>query len=193
MIKGLIQSLHTGYIDKLVHSDKELLPRFVVNDKSAGVKVLTTIDSELTHCDEFWISVAFLTTSGLATLINRLEDLQRRSIKGKILVSQYLNFTQPAALQKLLKFNNIELRIATEGNFHSKGYLFRKDQYYNLIIGSSNLTAAALCSNKEWNLKISATVSSYIITEALSEFQAEFSKAIMVNTDFIAEYKITLK
>ena len=200
MKSALTQSLQTGYIDRLIHSDKDLLPRFLVNDKTSGVKVLTTIDAELQRCDEFWISVAFLTTSGVATIINRLEDLQRKGIQGKILVSQYLNFTQPAALERLLKFKNIELRIAVEGNFHSKGYLFRKGEYYNLIVGSSNLTAAALCSNKEWNLKISATVDSHIISEALSEFESEFDKAIPVNNSFIEDYnrvyqvqKLTLK
>jgi superfamily II DNA or RNA helicase len=190
MISALTQSLHTGYIDKLVHSNKELLPQFLVNDKVAGVKVLTTIDTELKTCDEFWISVAFLTTSGLATLINTFSELQKKGIQGKILVSQYLNFTHPVALERLLKFDNIELRIATHGNFHSKGYLFRRAHHYNLIIGSSNLTAQALCSNKEWNLKISATVSSHIISEALNEFQVEFEQAKVVDINFIQGYNL---
>ena len=191
MNQALAQSLQTGYIDKLIHADKNLIPRFLVNDKSAGTKVLTTIDSELRNCDEFWISVAFATTSGVATLMNRLEELRQRKIRGKILVSQYLNFTQPAALERLLKFDNIELRIATEGNFHSKGYLFRKETFYNLIVGSSNLTAPALCSNKEWNLKVSATLESHIISEALLEFKSEFDRAVLVNDEFIRAYNIT--
>lgn len=191
MNQALVRSLQTGYIDKLIHADKDLIPRFLVNDKAAGTKVLTTIDLELRNCDEFWISVAFATTSGVATLMNRLEELRQRKIRGKILVSQYLNFTQPAALERLLKFDNIELRIATEGNFHSKGYLFRKETFYNLIVGSSNLTAPALCSNKEWNLKVSATLESHIISEALFEFKNEFDRAVVVNEEFIRGYNVT--
>ena len=189
MTDALSQSLQTGYIDKQIHSEKELLPQLLVNDKVAGIKVLTALDTEFQKCDEFWISVAFLTSSGLAAIINRLDDLQLRGIQGKILVSQYLNFTQPTALKKLLRFNNIELRIATEGNFHSKGFLFKKGTFYNLIIGSSNLTAPALCSNKEWNLKVSATVSSHIISEAVNQFHEEFRKAIKVDQLFIDNYE----
>jgi HKD family nuclease len=40
-----------------------------------------------------------------------LEVLRERGIKGKILVSQYQDFTEPEALKTLLQFENIELRI----------------------------------------------------------------------------------
>jgi HKD family nuclease len=33
---------------------------------------------------------------------------------------------------------------------------FFKNDHYNLIVGSSNLTAQALSTNKEWNIKVSA-------------------------------------
>jgi superfamily II DNA or RNA helicase/HKD family nuclease len=190
MIKALEKSLQSGYIDRSILSDRELLPQFLVNDKMAGVKILTTIDSELKRCDEFWFSVAFLTKGGLATLKNTFSELEKKGIKGKILVSQYLNFTQPEALRELLRFTNIELKIAIHGNFHSKGYLFKKGNFYNLIIGSSNLTDKALCSNKEWNLKISATENSHIISAAFNEFDEEFKRAKVVDESFITKYNI---
>src|SRR5450631_2620020 len=89
------QSLQTGFINQLIHSNNEYLPQLLVNDKYEGKKVLTTIKRELKGCNEFWFSVAFVTTSGVATLINSLEELEKKKIKGKILVSQYLNFSQP--------------------------------------------------------------------------------------------------
>jgi HKD family nuclease len=54
--------------------------------------------------------VAFVTTSGVATIINKLKELENREIKGEILVSQYLNFTQPEALKKLAQFKNIRFK-----------------------------------------------------------------------------------
>ncbi len=192
----LLQSFSTGFIDRSIHSKKEYLPQLVTNDKSLGTKVLTTILKELKELnagDEFWFSVAFVTTSGVATLIDSFVDLEKRNIKGKILVSQYLNFTQPEALKRLLQFKNIELKIVTEGDFHSKGYLFKKGNFYNLIIGSSNLTGTALCSNKEWNLKISATPVSHIIYEAIKLFSIEFENAMVVNNLFIEQYEIVYK
>ena len=49
-----------------------------------------------------------------------------------------------------------------------------------MIIGSSNLTSGALSKNKEWNLKISAKESSYLMRNALEEFTNEFNKATLL-------------
>ncbi len=186
---NLEKSLYAGFINQDVTSYKEYLPQLIVNDQKEGKKVLTTIIQELNNCEEFWFSVAFITTSGLATLIETLVNLENKGIKGKILVSQYLNFTHPEALNRLLQFKQIEVKIAVEGAFHSKGYLFKKSEVYTLIIGSSNLTASALCSNIEWNLKITATPLSHIIFNAIKEFTAEYEKAVFVDKAFIENYK----
>ncbi len=185
----LLKSIETGFIDQHVLSNKAFRPEILINDQLYGKKVLTTLLNELGSCDEFWFSVAFVTAGGVATLMNTLADLEDRNIKGKILASQYLNFTQPEALRKLKQFSNIELFMATEGQFHSKGYLFRKDGVYDLIIGSSNLTQSALSINKEWNLKISATENSELIRQAINEFKIEFESAQTVTGEFITEYE----
>jgi len=189
----LTESLQTGFINQNTPSYIEYLPQLLVNDKKEGKKVLSTILQQLNTCEEFWFSVAFITTNGVATLIETLNDLEKRGIKGKILVSQYLNFTQPEALKRLLKFENLELKIAIEGAFHSKGYLFKRQDIYDLIIGSSNLTSTALCTNIEWNLKISATPISHIIFNAIKEFTSEFEKGINVDFSFIKNYEILYK
>ncbi len=186
-------SLHTGFIDKNFHSNRGYLPQILLNDKVTEKKVLSTIIQRLKKCDEFWFSVAFLTTSGVATLINVLDELNQKKVKGKIVVSQYLNFTQPEALKRILQFENIELKIIVDGAFHAKGYLFKYGELYDLIIGSSNLTASALCSNKEWNLKITATPTSDIIYNAIKEFTSEFKNAISVNAEFISSYETIYK
>jgi len=185
---ALQESLNTGFIDQVIQSNKAYRPQLVVNDRAAGKKVLTTIERELRKCNEFWFSVAFVTTSGLATLMNTLLELEEKGIKGKVLASQYLNFTQPEALKRILKFKNIELRIVTDGDFHSKGYLFKKGDLFDLIIGSSNLTANALCSNKEWNLKVTAAEQSELITQTIKEFQSEFACATIVTKEWLVKY-----
>lgn len=189
LIRELEKSLRTGFINTSFLSDTVYIPELLVNNKEQNKKVLTTITSELKRCQEFLISVAFVTTSGVASLINQLDYLKAKGIKGKILVSQYLNFTEPEALKRLLQFDNIELRIATQGAFHSKGYLFKQNGYYNIIIGSSNLTASALATNKEWNLKVSATNESRMVERALFEFVHEFKIAVPVTPQFIDDYK----
>ncbi len=193
MSNGLIDkfqdSLHTGFIDKILTSEILYQPKLLVNKKKPKTKVLSTIIQELQNCNEFFISVAFVTTSGVATIINTLKQLEDKGIKGKVLVSQYLNFTQPEALKRLLYFKNIELRIVTSENSHSKGYIFKSSSHYNLIIGSSNLTASALATNKEWNLKVSALNESGLVEKVLGEFETDFKKGIIVTAKFIAELK----
>lgn len=100
-----------------------------------------------------------------------------------------MNFSQPEALKRLLQFKNIDLRIVTTGNAHSKGYIFKKNNHYNLIVGSSNLTAQALTTNKEWNIKVSALDNSGIVEKLLNEFHSDFEKATLVTEDFILSYK----
>ena len=100
----LSKSLKTGFIDQLIHSQKRYRPELLTNNKAKEKKVLTHLIRELEVCDEFWFAVAFVATSGVATLMNTLIELERKQIKGKVLVSQYLNFTQPEALKRIKKF-----------------------------------------------------------------------------------------
>lgn len=188
LIQVFNSCLQTGYVDKTFLSIDDYQPELLVNRKSPPKKVLTTIIHELEHCTEFFISVAFVTTSGVATIINKLKDLESRGVKGQILVSQYLNFTQPEALKRLLQFKNIELKIATSENVHAKGYIFKNRGYYNLIVGSSNLTDQALSTNKEWNIKVSALDESGLVEKVLQEFRSDFKKGTPVTKDFLLFY-----
>jgi superfamily II DNA or RNA helicase/HKD family nuclease/SOS-response transcriptional repressor LexA len=188
IVEALKASLETGFINNSVVSEALYQPELLVNTKNPPRKVLTSIIQELENCEEFFISVAFATTGGVAALINYFEILEKRQIPGKILVSQYLNFTQPEALRRLSRFGNIELRIAVNSSLHSKGYIFKSQGYYNLIVGSSNLTQSALATNKEWNLKVSAIGMSGIVETVLKEFNADFYEGQLVTDDFILAY-----
>ncbi|QXP64613.1 DUF3427 domain-containing protein [Polaribacter sp. HaHaR_3_91] len=186
-------SLLTGFIDKSLDSEALYQPELLVNRKIPRKKVLSTIIKELEKCESFYISVAFVTTSGVAALINTFKTLDDKGVKGKVLVSQYLNFTQPEALKRLSQFNNIELKIVTKENSHSKGYIFKHAGYYNLVIGSSNLTSSALSTNKEWNMKVSARNSSSIVDKVITEFQDDFRTGEIVNEAYIERYEAIYK
>lgn len=188
-IQELQNALISGFIDHTRASKHTLKPKLLVND-GQGRKVLTSINSHLHFCDKFWFSVAFVTTSGIACIKQELMELERKEIPGRILVSQYLNFTQPEALRELLKFKNLDVRIATDSNFHAKGYLFSSSDIHHLIIGSSNLTANALTSNKEWNLKVSTSNTGSLSQQAIREFTQEFDSALSVTSDFIERYEL---
>jgi superfamily II DNA or RNA helicase/HKD family nuclease len=169
---------------------EEYKPRLLINDIDRGEKVLASVVVELSKCDEFMISVAFITSSGVTVLLNTLSDLEQRCVKGRIIASQYQNFTDPTALKRLLHFKNIELRIVTEdkANMHTKGCIFRKGEEYSIIVGSSNLTQNALCENKEWNLKVSSCHTGGIVNDIVSEFENMFELATPVDDNWLTAY-----
>ena len=78
-----------------------------------------------------------------------------------------------------------------EQGFHTKGYIFKKEEIYRIIIGSSNITSAALTKkNKEWNTKIVSTEQGEIAQEIVKEFyQLWDSKYALPFGDFYDDYK----
>jgi HKD family nuclease len=128
----------TGFVDDQFDSFLDYRPSILTNEPVINEKVLSTILDELRTCESFFLSVAFITSSGIGKLFGTLLELRIRGIKGKILVSEYLNFTEPEALRKILKLSNVELKIARDLDFHSKGFIFTHSSYYTIIIGSSN-------------------------------------------------------
>ncbi len=185
-----IKGLERGYIDESVIASEEYRPRLITNSTERKEKVITSIKQEMETCDEFMFSVAFVNSGGVNALAQEFRNLDRRGVKGRIIASQYQNFTEPAALRSLLKNGNVDIRIITEdvSNMHSKCYIFRHGDVYDVIIGSSNLTNSALCENIEWNLKINSKESGEIIKDILAEFDRNFSLATIVDSKWIDEY-----
>ena len=171
-----IQSgLSTAFLDKNISSNVLYRPQFISNDYRNGRKVLSTIEDELLHCDSFLISVAFITMGGITPLLQTLRTLEDKGIKGKILTTDYLAFSDPKALDKLATFSNIELKMYlvpdSKNGFHTKGYIFQSNEIYKILIGSSNMTNTALTTNREWNTKIVSTKSGEFVSEMLDEFE----------------------
>lgn len=86
-INSLSQSLQQSFINKAQNANKNYQATLLTNDKKERKKFLSTLLKELSSCDEFFISVAFVTNSGVATIINCLKELEEKNIKGKVLVS----------------------------------------------------------------------------------------------------------
>lgn len=185
IIKELNDGFRTACIDKTNLSNLAYRPQFVSNDFRAGKKVLSSIEEELKQCDSFCISVAFITSSGIEPLLMTLKELEKKGIKGRILTTNYLNFSEPIALKKLHELSNVHIKMfdthANEG-FHTKGYIFRRDDLYRIIIGSSNMTKSALTTNHEWNTKIISAENGEMASQILEEFDK------LWNSEYALEY-----
>lgn len=199
MIKEIEIGFETAYIDSSVVSNPFYRPQFVSNNHKEGKKVLSSIEDELLSCDQFQISVAFITMSGITPLLQTLEELEKKNIPGEILTTNYLNFSEPRALKKLNELSNITLKMydveAADEGFHTKGYIFKKKEVYRIIIGSSNITSAALTSNREWNTKIVSTEQGEMAKQIVAEFTDLWQSQYALNFDdfyetYIERYKI---
>lgn len=182
----LIDSIKTSLIDRNMESILSYQHKLISNREE---KIISLIRRELESCDEFIISVAFITLGGVTMILEQLKDLEQRNVKGKILTGDYLTFTQPKALKKLLEFKNIELKILSDEKFHAKGYFFRKGDIWTMIVGSSNLTQTALTINFEWNLKINSLKDGKITHDILNNFYEIYNKTPRLDSDFLDKYE----
>ena len=193
-IEEIRLGFETAYINDSVVSSDLYRPQFVSNNYKEGKKVLSSLEDELLLCDGFQISVAFITMSGITPLLQTLKELEKRNIHGQILTTNYLNFSEPRALKKIHELSNITLKMydvdAAGKGFHTKGYIFRKDEIYRIIIGSSNITSAALTYNREWNTKVVSTDQGEMAKTILAEFYDLWdSKYTLSFDDFYENYR----
>jgi superfamily II DNA or RNA helicase len=186
-LSELRSGFDTAFINGILSSNLAYKPQFVSNNYKEGKKVLSSIEDELLVCDCFQISVAFITKGGITPLLQTLKELEKKGIPGEILTTNYLNFSEPAALEKLNELQNITLRMydveAADEGFHTKGYIFKKEEIYRIIVGSSNITSAALTSNREWNTRLISTEQGEFAQEIVKEFRE------LWNSDYALEFE----
>lgn len=173
-IELLKRGLSSAFITGDSSSNLAYKPQFVSNNPKEGKKVISSIEDELLSCKEFCISVAFIKKGGVTPLLQTLRELEKKSIPGKILTTDYMSFSDPEALRMLAELKNIELKMYMTNHlkrgFHTKGYIFKKEGMYDIIVGSSNMTLRALTINKEWNTKIVSTDQGEYVNDILMEF-----------------------
>lgn len=203
MNKNIIEEMNKGYetafMDYNVQSNLAYRPEFLSNDFKNGKKVLSSLEQELSRCDQFFFSVAFITQGGIEPLLQVLKDLERKGVKGRILTTDYQLFTQPRALETLHKLSNVEIRMyqvkpEERDGFHTKGYIFKKEEIYRIIVGSSNMTLSALTVNREWNTKVVSTKQGAYAKELLAELNNLWDhEQTQSYEEFIDQYKTQYK
>ncbi len=137
------------------------------------------------------MSVAFITMGGIAPLLGTLKDLERKGVRGKILTTDYLMFSDPKALEKLSTLSNLDIRIFKTAEhstgFHTKGYLFHNNGVLRIIVGSSNLTQNAITKNYEWNTRIVTTAQGQYAQDIETEFNDLWNSSVCYS-DYKDEY-----
>ena len=165
----------------------------IINEKVKFRNFFIYLKQELLNCKKFYFIVSFIKYSGIQLLISTLDELEKQGIQGEIITSVYLNITDSKALRKLLSYKNIKVKIYNNSSesFHTKAYLFEKEKYHSVVIGSSNISQSALYSAEEWNVKLTDSSFFNIYGKSLNQFEKLWhsNEAIELTQDFIDEYE----
>lgn len=180
----------------LKRKDKDIIGNInelIINEKVKFRNFFIYLKQELLNCKKFYFIVSFIRYSGIQLLISTLDELEKQGIQGEIITSVYLNITDSKALQKLLSYKNMKVKIYNNSSksFHTKAYLFEKEKYHSVIIGSSNISQSALYSAEEWNVKLTDSSFFNIYGKSLNQFEKLWhsNEAIELTQDFIYEYE----
>ena len=101
VINELKSGLSAAYINGSSAANLAYKPAFVSNNPEEGKKVISSVEDELLRCEEFQISVAFITMGGVTPLLQTLKELEEKGVKGQILTTNYLNFSEPWKQQEM--------------------------------------------------------------------------------------------
>ena len=176
----------------IYRSESDLLPKLICNNPSQNTKVIQEIENNLLLCDDFDLSIAFISDSGISAIRQSLLNAKKANKKGRIVTSTYLGFNSPKAFKELLNLfrgSKVEIRIYQKEGFHPKGYIFRLNNSQKIIIGSSNLTQQALCTNQEWNICLTSFSNAEIVSRVNEEFEIQWENSTELTDEWISKYE----
>ena len=161
---------------------------YPMSDSSTKIKLtsgpskplLGALIQEISTAEKLDIAVAFVFRSGLNRLQPHIRDLLDKKGTFRLLTGDYLNASDPDALQQLLDLKEeypeqCELyAYSTHArSFHPKSYVIFNSSGENIaFVGSSNISHAALETGVEWNYRISSDIDPNGWAELVSEFDS---------------------
>ena len=116
----VIEGVYSELIEHNPDASTYFQPKLVLNDSNRGRKILEFVLENLEECTYF--------RSTVACIHQTLKEYVQRGGSGEVLVSKYLNFSDPEAIRTLASFQNITIRFINDINFYGKTYLFEYDQ-----------------------------------------------------------------
>ncbi len=164
--------LGTGEIPRptlpLRHSD------LIVNgprDLRLGHELRREIDS----ADGVDVIVSFLKSTGLRLVKDQLNDLAARSpSRLRVLTTTYLGATDAKAIEDLLDLG-AQVKVSYDERrtrLHAKAWLFHRDSGFSTaLVGSSNLSHAAMLDGCEWNVRLSGVDNRPVLDKFVATFE----------------------
>lgn len=206
---SIIDGVLSGLIRQNDSADERFVPRLISNQ--SGSTMGSAIREEIRESETFDISVAFINENALKSMYQAfVEHADNGGKRNRIITSTKEYFNKPGAFKELMKlqqYANVEVLIwerpgstttdditTQDQPFHPKGYLFARHMedgrtYYNLYVGSSNLTSSALQTQREWNLRVSSTGEAQLIEQVKEELDDQVRQSVPLTDEWLAQYE----
>lgn len=159
--------------------------------------MLGELNKEIVSCDSIDLLVSFVKWSGIRCLMDSLREAASGGKPIRIITTSYMGATDFKAIDELSKLPNTEIRISYDTDrtrLHAKAYMFKRDTgFTTAYIGSSNVSAAALTSGLEWNIKITEQDSFDIVRKFQATFESYWNDGEFILYSGSDEDKLRLK
>jgi len=182
-VENLCYSLTTG-------PDRPLWPRLA--DRLPGASEIDLLAS-------------FVQTSGLDHVREGLFSAIAAGARIRLLVGDYLGITSPEALRLLVgwmessgaafeaRLVELEKLRGRPDSFHPKAWRIADSSGGIVVVGSSNLSRAALVSGVEWNLVGETSGSGDLDRELIAAFDDLWQQATPLSADVVERYAATVR
>lgn len=206
--RSVFDDVVSGLIERRASASGVYAPRLIANHP--GDTMGDVLGEELDNSDAFDMSVAFVSAETVRSLF---EDFLSVAARGdgtrpsRLITSTKNHFNTPAAFWDLLRLKHaagVDVRVWKGGGsacqeaqgrpFHPKGYVFARRledgrRYYDLYVGSSNLTQTALGPQREWNLKVSSLEGGGLVDQFRSEMETQVAESEPLTEEWVGRYE----
>lgn len=181
-------------IESLRRFQKEIGPcEVITGGRDKKRFLLYQLELSMLKAERIDMIVSFLMESGVRMILDDLEQALNRGVKIRILTGNYLGITQPGALCLIKERlgDRVDLRFYNEKgrSFHPKAYIFRRKDFGEIYIGSSNVSRSALTSGIEWNYHFDDRRDSRNFHQFCGTFEDLFyNHSIVINDEVLKQY-----
>jgi superfamily II DNA or RNA helicase/diadenosine tetraphosphate (Ap4A) HIT family hydrolase len=157
----------------------------------------------LADAREVAILAAFVQDSGLELLQEPIFSAAARGARIRLVTGDYLDITQAEALKRMLDWQGalggeeprfvariVETASLPAGarSFHPKSWRFEGRGFGVAFVGSSNVSASALASGVEWNLRADRATDPLAFSAIARAFEAVWEAARPLTYEWVTEY-----
>ena len=173
LLKSVARATPTGEPSPIEHPRSPLSETSLLTNAPKEPNLESELRSEIDSADDVDILGAFITFTGVRSMLDALRTLHDRGGRIRVMTTTFTGTTQIEAL-RALRAVGAEIRISYDRSatrLHAKAWLFRRNSgFTTAYIGSSNLTHHAQVTGMEWNVRTSVIANPGVV----DKFQATF-------------------